>query len=79
MRTIGHYTGFFGADDVLSNWHPCRLDYRGVTFTCAEQFVMYAKAKLFDDETSAAKIPATTDPMTQKKLARKVANFVLDT
>ncbi|WP_429580093.1 NADAR family protein [Paraburkholderia youngii] len=39
----------------------------------------YAKAKLFDDETSAAKILAATDPMTQKKLGRKVANFDLDT
>ncbi|MEX3790875.1 NADAR family protein [Paraburkholderia sp. BR14374] len=78
MRTIGNYTAFFGADDVLSNWHPCRFTYHGVSFTCVEQFMMYAKAKLFDDETSAAKILAATDPMTQKKLGRKVANFDLD-
>jgi ribA/ribD-fused uncharacterized protein len=78
MRTIGRYTAFFGADDVLSNRHPCRFTHHGVSFTCVEQFMMYAKAKLFDDETSAAKILATTDPMTQKKIGRKVADFILN-
>ncbi|APA90371.1 NADAR family protein (plasmid) [Paraburkholderia sprentiae WSM5005] len=78
MRTIGRYTAFFGADDVLSNWHPCRFTYHGVSFSCVEQFMMYAKARLFGDDASPARILATHDPMTQKRVGRKVKNFDLD-
>lgn len=76
MRRIGHYTAFFGAEDVLSNWHPCRFTYRGVAFSCVEQFMMYAKAKLFSNDAAAAEILATSDPKTQKRLGRNVAGFV---
>jgi ribA/ribD-fused uncharacterized protein len=77
MRRIGNFTAFFGADDVFSNWHPCRFSYHDVDFTCVEQFMMYAKAKLFSDEGSAEKILASRDPMTQKMIGRKVAGFDL--
>lgn len=40
--------------------------------------MMFSKAKLFNDEQSAQKILATTDPMTQKMLGRKVAGFNLE-
>lgn len=79
MRRIGNLTAFFGADDVFSNWHPCRFSYHGVTFSCVEQMMMYAKARLFDDDQSAQKILATRDPMTQKMIGRKVARFDLKT
>jgi hypothetical protein len=77
MRRIGNLTAFFGADDVFSNWHPCRFSYHGVMFSCVEQFMMYAKARLFDDDQSAQKILATRDPMAQKMIGRKVAGFDL--
>jgi ribA/ribD-fused uncharacterized protein len=77
MRRIGNYTAFFGADDVFSNWHPCRFVYHDVAFTSVEQFMMFAKAKLFNDDESADKILATNDPMTQKMLGRKVNGFDL--
>jgi ribA/ribD-fused uncharacterized protein len=77
MRRIGNYTAFFGADDVFSNWHPCRFVYHDVAFTSVEQFMMFAKAKLFNDDQSADKILATKDPMTQKMLGRKVNGFDL--
>ncbi|WP_350357296.1 NADAR family protein [Paraburkholderia fungorum] len=77
MRKIGNYTAFFGADDVFSNWHPCRFTYHDISFTSVEQFMMFAKAKLFNDGQSAAKILATRDPMSQKMIGRKVAGFDL--
>lgn len=75
MHRIGNFTAFFGADDVFSNWHRCSFEYRGHGFTSVEQFMMFAKAKLFGDEASAAAVLATTDPRDQKALGRKVADF----
>ena len=53
--------------------------YHDIEFTCVEQFMMLAKAKLFNDEVSAERILATRDPMTQKMIGRKVAGFDLQT
>ncbi|WP_425953257.1 NADAR family protein [Ralstonia pseudosolanacearum] len=75
MREIQGMTLFFGAEDALSNWHPCRFEFRGVQFSCVEQFMMYAKAMLFDDRRTADAILSTHDPRTQKKLGREVVGF----
>lgn len=75
MREIQGMTLFFGAEDALSNWHRCHFDFRGVQFTCVEQFMMYAKAMLFDDRPTAEAILAAPDPRSQKKLGREVKGF----
>ncbi|MCA8002771.1 NADAR family protein [Burkholderia metallica] len=75
MRRIGNFTAFFGAEDVLSNWHPSRFSYHEVDFNCVEQFMMYAKAMLFDDHEVAAKILETPSPKKQKQLGRDVSGF----
>ncbi|MBN3776627.1 NADAR family protein [Burkholderia sp. Ac-20345] len=75
MRRIGNITAFFGAADVFSNWHPCSFTYHEVTFNCVEQFVMYAKALLFDDHATAAEILASRSPREQKRLGRSVRGF----
>ncbi|MBR8043188.1 NADAR family protein [Burkholderia cenocepacia] len=75
MHHINNMTLFFGAEDALSNWHQCRFEYHGVAFTCVEQFMMYAKAKLFEDHATAAAILAATDPRKQKQLGREVKGF----
>ncbi|WP_334021825.1 NADAR family protein [Burkholderia orbicola] len=75
MRRIGNFTAFFGAEDVLSNWHPSRFTYHEVDFNCVEQFMMYAKAMLFDDHEVAAKILETPSPKKQKQLGRDVSGF----
>jgi ribA/ribD-fused uncharacterized protein len=75
---VGNSTAFFGADDALSNWHSSRFVYHGVEFTCVEQFMMFSKAKLFNDQAAAEEILTTRDPMTQKELGRKVRGFDLD-
>lgn len=58
-----------------SNWHPSVFVLNGMKFNCMEQFMMVAKAKLFNDEESVKKIMATDSPREQKKLGRKVKGF----
>ena len=78
MRKVGDFTFFFGAQDAFSNWHPSPFLYHGVQFACVEQFMMFAKAKLFDDQQAAMDILAARDPMVQKKLGRTVRGFTPD-
>lgn len=63
---------------VFSQWHPCKFVIDNMTFNCAEQWMMYSKAKLFDDNETIAAIMATDDPKTQKRLGRQVKNFDID-
>ncbi|BCG05547.1 hypothetical protein PPGU19_101150 (plasmid) [Paraburkholderia sp. PGU19] len=79
MRKVENFTLFFGADDALSNWHPCRFSYHGVDFTSVEQFMMFSKAKLFGDEIAAAEIIAARHPKDQKAIGRGVKGFDLAT
>lgn len=75
MRRTEHMTLFHGAGDFLSNWHPVVFTYRGHQFNCVEQFMMFAKAKMFGDERAACKIMATSDPGKQKALGRQVQGY----
>jgi ribA/ribD-fused uncharacterized protein len=59
----------------FSQWHKCNFEVRGVSYNCAEQFMMAQKALLFGDEATFQKIMASTSPREQKKLGRKVSNF----
>jgi ribA/ribD-fused uncharacterized protein len=78
MRKVRHITAFFGARDAFSNWHPCHFSYHGVDFTSVERFMMFSKAKLFNDNESAVRIFATDDPKAQKAIGRKVKGFEVD-
>jgi len=75
MRVVNSLTLFYGEDDFLSNWYRCRFEVRGVRFNCAEQYLMYAEAKLFKDEAAASEILATDHPRAQKVIGRRVKNF----
>jgi ribA/ribD-fused uncharacterized protein len=59
----------------FSQWTPCTFTLDGVTYNCAEQFMMAEKARLFGDDATLAKILATASPKTHKALGRKVAGF----
>jgi ribA/ribD-fused uncharacterized protein len=59
----------------FSQWHGCRFKIDGVTYNCAEQYMMAQKAVLFKDEDALAKIMATDSPRIQKGLGRKVRGF----
>lgn len=46
-----------------------------ITFTCAEQFMMYCKAGRFHDRETQRRVLATTSPTEQKRLGRLTAGF----
>jgi ribA/ribD-fused uncharacterized protein len=46
-----------------------------ITFTCAEQFMMYCKAGRFHDKETQRRVLATTSPKEQKRLGKLTAGF----
>ena len=38
------FTFFFGTDSPFSQWHSAEFEVEGVTYNCAEQFMMHQKA-----------------------------------
>lgn len=66
----------------FSQWHPSKfIGNTGsgiLEFNCAEQWMMYKKAQLFDDQNSMTKIMSSSSPKEQKKLGRQVVGFDAD-
>jgi len=58
-----------------SQWHFSDFTVEGVAYTCAEQFMMAEKARLFGDEETLRKILAADLPREQKALGRQVRDF----
>lgn len=56
MSDKPQYTYFFQATSPFSQWHPSLFTYRNYDFICAEQFMMFSKAKTFNDDIIADKI-----------------------
>ena len=79
QNEFGNFVAFWGNDDVYSQWHPLGFTDGVNTFVTAEQYMMWRKAKLFNDDSTAAMILLARDPATQKKLGRKVKGFNEDT
>ncbi|TVY41856.1 N-glycosidase [Lachnellula subtilissima] len=46
-----------------------------ITFTCAEQFMMYCKAGRFHDKETQRRVLATTSPKEQKRLGKLTKGF----
>ena len=72
------------SDDVVLFWHPpsafsqwTRSPFTKdlVEYSCAEQFMMASKARLFGDDTALSAILASNDPREQKRLGRRVRHF----
>jgi len=66
---------FYGKYHPLSQHHPCKFIIGEKVYNSAEQFMMSEKALLFNDMDAYHKIMATSDPIRQKQLGRKVRNF----
>ncbi|KAF2128641.1 DUF1768-domain-containing protein [Dothidotthia symphoricarpi CBS 119687] len=61
---------------VFCQWRASPIVYGPtITFSCAEQFLMFCKAIYFSDEPSCTLIMATSDPKEQKRLGKQVAGF----
>lgn len=67
------YRFFWGG--IYSNWYPCYFTVDGLTYNCSEQFMMYHKALLFNDEETAIKIFASESAREQKALGRQIKNY----
>ena len=59
----------------FSQWWKCRFVEDDITFCCAEQYMMYKKALLFEDYSIAKEILKTKSPKKIKELGRLVQNF----
>ncbi|ODN02696.1 hypothetical protein Ocin01_04007 [Orchesella cincta] len=81
------FTFFWKSRSPFSQFHPSPFhgkplycttpeDSVGYTFAHCEQWMMFNKAKLFQDEESARKILAETQPEGCKALGRKVKGFI---
>jgi len=75
MKMTDDFAFFWGKSDALSNWHSSPFDYKGGTFANVEQFMMFCKARLFNDTESAKAIYQTRDPHRCKELGRQVTGF----
>ena len=69
------FTFFWRTESPFSQWHPAEFNIDGIKFYCTEQYMMYKKAKFFNDEEIAQRILATKSPSEHKRLGRKVRNF----
>lgn len=58
-----------------SQWHPSTFKIDGVSYNCAEQWMMAEKARIFKDSRTRSKIMSASHPRDQKRLGRQVAGF----
>lgn len=62
-------------ETCLSQWWNCAFYENGIMFCCAEQYMMYKKALLFNDYEYAHKIIHCKDAKKIKEYGRLVRNF----
>ncbi len=60
---------------IYSQWFESPFEAEGQIFNTAEQYMMYKKAMLFNDEDIANAIMRTRNPKEQKALGRQVRGF----
>ena len=68
-------TAFFTRNSPLSNHYKCQFVLEGEKYNCMEQYIMSAKAALFEDQQSVLNICKAEDPVQQKRLGSKIRNF----
>lgn len=61
--------------DKLGQWTMRDFEEDGVTYCCAEQYMMARKAKLFKDDETLKLIMETKSPAKHQKLGRIVKNY----
>ena len=59
----------------LSNWYVSEFKIDSIKFSSMEQYMMYKKAIVFNDNKIANEILETTDVSKIKALGRKVSNY----
>jgi len=59
----------------LSQWQKCKFEVDGISYNCAEQYMMAEKARLFGDEETRQRIMHEDSPDKIKQLGREVKGF----
>lgn len=59
----------------LGNWYDSPFVLEEIQFKNSEQYLMWGKAKLFQDNKIAEEILKTSDPIRMKKLGQQVRGF----
>jgi ribA/ribD-fused uncharacterized protein len=68
-------TFYFFWSGTFSQWEPCSFKLDSKSFSSAEQYMMFQKAILFNDNDAAEKIMSTSDPKQQKAIGRLIKNY----
>ena len=61
---------------AFSNWAPTPFTVDGVSFSTAEQYIMYRKCLTFGDTATAEKLLSSDSPKEQKALGREAAGYI---
>lgn len=63
------------SEACFSQWWFCRFTVDGTEYSCAEQFMMAEKARMFGDEEMLSMILQAKQPKAMKAYGRAVRNF----
>ncbi len=76
----GHTPASDGSIDksCLSQWWMSPFQVGDVSYTCAEQYIMAEKARMFGDNANLERILESEDPHEMKALGRSVSGFDKD-
>ena len=74
-KTVGNILAFFTRYCALSNHYQCTFVGDGMEFSSVEQYLMFQKAKKFEDDRMADTIMTNDDPSEVKALGKKISNF----
>ncbi|XP_063414847.1 uncharacterized protein LOC134696820 [Mytilus trossulus] len=74
-KALEKYEFFWKSHSPFSQWYEGEFTVEGMAFNSAEQYMMYSKAMLFDDEDIAYAVLRESDPREQKRFGRLVRNF----
>ncbi|ESO86704.1 hypothetical protein LOTGIDRAFT_220498 [Lottia gigantea] len=69
---------FYRKESPFSQFHSSKFSVDDKEFSCAEQYMMYSKAVLFNDEVMKKAILKTSNPAEMKKCGRRVKDFDAD-
>ena len=67
------FTLFYGGP--FGQWYMCNFVVDGITYNCAEQYMMAQKAIYFHDMLTYRNIMSSHNPKSQKALGRRVKGF----
>lgn len=62
-------------ETCLSQWWKCNFQVDQILYSCAEQYMMAEKARLFQDEEMLEQIMKAEHPKIMKEFGRAVKNF----